>query len=89
MKLKPLMTLHADLKEPVEIGTGPYGTRNIFEVTGGTFEGSRLRGTILPGGGDWLLIDAEGIGRLDVRATLETDDGARKGGRTKISNQYC
>lgn len=83
MKLEPLMTLHADLKEPVEIGTGPYGTRNIFDVTGGTFEGSRLRGTILPGGGDWLLIDAEGVGRLDVRATLETDDGAR------IYTQYC
>ncbi len=77
MKLELLMTFHAELKPPVEIGNGPYGTRTIFEVTGGTFEGPRLKGTIPTCGGDWILIDAEGVGRLDVRATLETDDGAR------------
>ena len=77
MKLEPLMTLYADLKVPVEIGAGPYGTRTIFDVARGKFEGPRLRGTVLPSGGDWLLVDAEGVGRLDVRATLETEDGAR------------
>ncbi|HSG89636.1 MAG TPA: DUF3237 domain-containing protein, partial [Pseudomonadales bacterium] len=74
--LKPLMTYHADLKPPVAVGAGPYGTRQIFEVTGGTFEGERLKGTILTGGGDWLLIDAKGVGHLDVRATFRTHDGA-------------
>jgi hypothetical protein len=77
MKLEPLMTLHADLRMPVDVGTGPRGLRTIFDVAGGTFEGARLRGKVLPSGGDWLLIDAEGVGRLDVRATLETEDGAR------------
>ncbi len=77
MKLEPLMTVRADLKPPVDIGTGPYGTRLVFDVTGGHFEGARLRGTILPSGGDWLLLDAEGAGHLDVRITLETEDGAR------------
>jgi hypothetical protein len=75
MKLEPLITLHV-VSKPVEIGTGPQGTRSIFDVTEGTFQGSRLRGTVLPSGGDWLLVDAEGVGRLDVRITLETDDGA-------------
>ncbi len=75
MKLEPLMTVHV-VSKPVEIGTGPQGTRTVFDVTGGTFEGSRLRGTILRSGGDWLLVDAEGVGRLDVRLTLATDDGA-------------
>jgi hypothetical protein len=42
-----------------------------------TFDGTRLRGTIVPGGGDWLLIDADGVGRLDVRITLATEEGAR------------
>lgn len=76
MKLEPLMTYHAELKAPVQVGTGPFGSRSIFEVTGGWFEGARLRGRILTGGGDWLLMDPHGVGRLDVRATFETEDGA-------------
>ena len=77
MKLEPLMTVHADLKPPVDLGAGPYGTRLLFDVTGGYFAGARLRGTLLPSGGDWLLLDAEGVRHLDVRITLETEDGAR------------
>ncbi len=77
MKLEPLMTYRADLKPPVEVGAGPFGTRTIFDVTGGTAEGPRLRGKLLASGGDWLLVDDGGIGRLDVRGTLETHDGAR------------
>jgi hypothetical protein len=67
---------HATLKEPVPVGAGPYGTRLVFEVTGGSFEGKRLKGKILTGGGDWLLVGPDGWGRLDVRAQMITDDGA-------------
>lgn len=77
LKLESLMVFRAELKDPVAVGAGPYGDRQIYDVTGGSFEGSRLKGKVLPGGGDWLLIDSEGVGRLDVRATLETHDGAR------------
>ncbi len=77
MQLKPLMTYTATLKPPVEVGSVPQGTRTIFDVTGGHFEGERLNGKILASGADWLLVDGQGVGRLDVRATLETDDGAR------------
>ena len=77
MKLEHLLTYRADLKAPVEVGAGPFGTRTIFDVTGGTAEGPRLRGRLLASGGDWLLVDANGTGFLDVRGTLETDDGAR------------
>ena len=76
MKLEYLMTYRADLKPPVAIGDGPIGSRTIYDVTGGTAEGPRLRGTFLASGGDWLLSGPDGIARLDVRATLETDDGA-------------
>jgi hypothetical protein len=74
MKCEFLLTYHADLAPAVEVGGGPFGTRVFFEVKGGTFEGPRLRGKILSGGGDWLLIDAQGVARLDVRAVFETDD---------------
>jgi hypothetical protein len=76
MKLEYLLTYRADLKPPVEVGAGPFGTRSIFDVVGGTAEGPRLKGKLLASGADWLLVDADGIGYLDVRGTLETDDGA-------------
>jgi Protein of unknown function (DUF3237) len=76
MNLEHEFTYVATLKPPVEIGAGPFGTRSFFEVTGGTVEGKRLKGKILPGGGDWLLAGADGYGRLDVRAQFLTHDGA-------------
>jgi len=76
VKLEYLMTYRAELKPPVDVGRGPLGARQIYDVTGGTFEGPKLRGTVLPSGGDWLQVGADGIGRLDVRATFLTDDGA-------------
>ena len=77
MKLEFLTDLTATLRENREpVGRGPFGTRTIVSVTGGSFEGPRLKGRILSTGGDWILGDVAGVRRLDVRATLETDDGA-------------
>jgi hypothetical protein len=75
-KLELLATVRADLKEPLDIGATPYGTRRIYDVKGGSFEGPRLKGQVLPSGAVWLLVGPDGVGRLDVRATLQTDDGA-------------
>jgi len=60
----------------VNTGLGYLGTRVVASITGGTFEGDRLKGTILPGGGDWLLNRTDCVTQLDVRVTLQTDDGA-------------
>ena len=43
----------ATLKEPLQIGAGPFGARAFVEVTGGTFEDKRLNGKILAEGGDY------------------------------------
>ena len=43
---------------------------------GGTFEGDRLRGKVLAGGDDWAIKRVDGVIELDLRVTLETDDGA-------------
>lgn len=70
-------TLRAPLKPPVAVGAGPAGTRMFFEAAdGGTVTGDRISGTVLTGGGDWLLAGADGFGRVDVRLQLETGDGA-------------
>ena len=76
MNLEYELTYHATLKEPVPVGPGPFGTRIVFEVTGGSVEGPRLKGKVLTGGGDWLLVGPDGWGRLDVRGQMLTDDGA-------------
>jgi hypothetical protein len=59
-----------------EIGSMPHGKLLIFGVTGGSFEGERLRGKVLAGGGDWVTATTVGTLELDLRVTLETDDGA-------------
>ena len=58
-----------------DLGSTPLGHRRVVRVTGGTFTGSKLRGTVLPGGGDWLVERRDGTRALDVRITLRTDDG--------------
>jgi hypothetical protein len=76
MNLEYEFTYYATLKEPLNVGTGPFGNRMVFEVTGGRCDGPRLKGEVLTGGADWLLIGSDGWGRLDVRAQFLTDDGA-------------
>jgi hypothetical protein len=73
---RPLMILRLATSATLDIGSTPQGTLTIFPVTGGTFEGERLRGQVLAGGGDWVTADANGTFTLDLRVTLETDDGA-------------
>ncbi len=76
MNSQPLMTVKITAAPPQKLGTVPHGIRSIVPVTGGDFEGPRLRGEVLPGGGDWLLLRSDGVLELDLRITLETDDHA-------------
>ena len=73
---RPLMTVRIVAAPPQRLGTVPHGIRTIVPVTGGDFEGSRLRGKVLPGGADWLLLRGDGVLEFDLRITLETDDHA-------------
>jgi hypothetical protein len=76
MHTRPLMTLRLETAATQDIGAGPHGTRVTFPITGGAFEGERLRGKVLPGGDDWTVKRSDGVMELDLRVTLETDDGA-------------
>lgn len=73
--LVPVFEYNAFL-EADEVGAGPFGHRIIYNVTGGKFHGEGLSGSLVGAGADWLLVGADGFGRLDVRATFKTDDGA-------------
>ena len=61
---------------PVQLIPTAVGTRMTFVATGGVVDGPRLTGVLLPGGGDWLTVGDDGAGRVDVRATVKTHDGA-------------
>ena len=77
MKLELLFEYHANLEAPLEVGVGSFGNRSIVEVSGGAFDGPKLKGKIRNlGAADWLIFDNDGVGHLDVRATFETHDGA-------------
>ena len=76
MESRLLMTLQVEVKDVQKIGAVPHGTRVTAPITSGHFEGPRLRGKVLPGGGDWTLLRGDRVLELDLRLTLETDDGA-------------
>lgn len=73
--LRPLFELAAQVAAPQVTPEGPYGTRRFIPVTGGTFNGERLSGQLLAGGADCQLIRPDGVAELDVRVTLQTQDG--------------
>ena len=69
------LEVRAQVGTPLELGPVPAGRRRIIPILGGTFEGSEIRGRVLPGGADWQIVRADGVAELDTRYTLEPDDG--------------
>lgn len=70
-----LLDMRIEFESVQTFGT-PVGTRMTLVVKHGRCIGPRIAADVLPGGGDWLLLGTDGVARLDVRATLRTDDGA-------------
>ncbi|MGQ9427066.1 DUF3237 domain-containing protein [Gilvimarinus sp. F26214L] len=66
-----LMDFVIDTTEPQQVGS-----RRVVPITGGYFEGPGLKGTVLNVGADWIKARPDGTSELDVRVTLETEDGA-------------
>ena len=71
-----LMGIAADVGELMSMGGGPLGERRVVAITGGTFEGPALKGSIVPGGADWQIARADGVLDIDARYALRTDAGA-------------
>ncbi|MGH9027652.1 MAG: DUF3237 domain-containing protein [Acidimicrobiia bacterium] len=70
-----LVDIHIDF-EPAEMFATPVGMRLNLIARAGTVAGERLRGTIVPGSADSIVIGSDGVSRLDVRGTIRTHDGA-------------
>ena len=78
---QPAPTLEFAFEETVTLGTAipvgntALGKRNIVPITGGTFEGPGIKGTVIPGGWDWQLTRADGCTQIKADYMLKTDDG--------------
>ena len=63
------------LGQATDPGATAQGGRFIIPITGGTFEGPEIKGTIVPGGWDWQLIRPDGCREVKADYFLKTDDG--------------
>ena len=78
LKVRPLFTLLLAVDPPIVVGKAPGVDRRVGVISGGRFEGERLRGTLFPtGGSDWQAIrPGDGAWMINVRIVLKTDDAA-------------
>ncbi|HET6871290.1 MAG TPA: muconolactone Delta-isomerase family protein [Solirubrobacteraceae bacterium] len=75
-RLTPVYRLEATLSQPVDLGETDHGHRRIVPLTGGTFTGPRLEGTLVPGASaDWQTVLPDGTALGDIRYTLQTNGG--------------
>lgn len=82
IRLELLMTLAVDVGEVVSMGAAPLGERRMVAILGGTFEGSGMRGDVLPGT-DWQIARKDGIMEIDARYALRE----RAGGLVRVVSQ--
>lgn len=66
---------HVTIGQLVEVGETAAGIRRYIPITGGRFEGPRLKGTVLPGGADWQTERTDGVIELDALYSMRCDDG--------------
>jgi hypothetical protein len=65
---------YVDWRNVIDLGATPHGIRQIIYIKGGKFEGPKIKGVVLPGGGDWFVRRADHVVEVDVRCVLRTDD---------------
>ena len=76
-RMEHIFSFPATLQNPPEvIGPVPEGIRVNAYITGGNVWGPKVQGKVHPVGGDWLTLRTDGVGIVDVRGTLETNDQA-------------
>jgi hypothetical protein len=75
-QLEHILSYKVTVAAPEPIGPLAEGLRLNFYFTGGEVTGPKVVGKVRRGGGDWLTIRRDGIGILEVRGTMETQEGA-------------
>ena len=73
-QLEFALQLRVTLGEAFGINNTQHGRRTVIPITGGTFEGPGIKGTIINGGADYQL-NAENRTELEAIYCIQTDDG--------------
>jgi len=75
-QLEFALQLRVTIDGAYTVGDTEHGKRIVIPITGGTFEGPLLKGTILPGGADYQMVNADGTRtQLEAIYSIKTDDG--------------
>ena len=74
-QLEFALQLKVTLGETYSCGETQHGRRTVIPITGGTFEGPNIKGTILNGGADYQLANAAGRTEVEAIYSIRTDDG--------------
>lgn len=74
-QLEFALQLKVTLGEAFAIDNTQHGRRTVIPITGGIFEGPGLKGTIINGGADYQLANAQGRSELEAIYCIKTDDG--------------
>lgn len=72
--LEFLFDMHVLMGEGVPLGQTPYGDVSFQHAIGGTVEGPRIRGELLPVGGDRVVGRTDHASEINVQALIRTDD---------------
>ena len=74
-QLEFALQLKVTLGEAFGINNTQHGRRTVIPITGGTFEGPGIKGTIVSGGADYQLANADGRTEVEALYCIKTDDG--------------
>ena len=74
-QLEFALQLKVTLGQAFSIENTQHGRRTVIPITGGTFEGLGIKGTIINGGADYQLANAQGRTELEAIYCIKTDDG--------------
>ena len=74
-QLEFALQLKVTLGQAFSIENTQHGRRTVIPITGGTFEGPGIKGTIINGGADYQLANAQGRTELEAIYCIKTDDG--------------
>ena len=72
---QPIFRVRAELADILQFGKTPDGERRVIHILGGTVEGPKLKGTILPGGADWQIIRSDGTADIRAKYTIRSESG--------------
>lgn len=75
-RLEHAFTYVVTVQPPEVLGPVPDDIRINFYAADGKVWGPKCQGKLRPVGGDWMVLRRDGVAVLDVRITIETDDGA-------------